>query len=55
MGESIILITVIASALLTPFFNYMMHSRCIRIKTCCIECEREILDEKKNNNNANNN
>ena len=55
MSESIILITVIASALLNPFLNYMIHSRCTRIKTCCIECDREIIEDDNNNNNNNNN
>jgi len=59
MTESIILITVIASALLNPFLNYLVNSRCSKIKCCCIECDREVLSElqdleknkKKNNNN----
>jgi len=56
MGElSVILITVIASSLLNPFLNYMIHSRCTRIKTCCMECDREVLDENKNKNNDNDN
>ena len=59
MSESVILITIIASALLNPFLNYMVNSRCSKIKCCCIECDREVLSElqeleenkKKNNNN----
>lgn len=59
MSESIILITIIASALLNPFLNYLVNSRCSKIKCCCIECDREVLSElqdleenkKKNNNN----
>jgi len=47
MSESVILITVIASALLSPFLNYMIHSRCSRIKCGCIECDREVLDESQ--------
>ena len=57
MSESIILITVIASALLNPFLNYLVNSRCSKIKCFCIECNREVLAElqnleenKKNNN-----
>ena len=45
MGESIILITVIASALLNPFLNYLVNSRCSKIKCCCMECDREVLNE----------
>ena len=59
MSETVILITVIASALLNPFLNYLVNSRCSKIKMCCIECDREVLDEhhdlqqsnKKNNDN----
>jgi hypothetical protein len=56
MSNSVILITVIASALLSPFLNYMIHSRCSRIKCGCIECDREVLEPDnqtqipKNNN-----
>jgi hypothetical protein len=45
MSESIILITIIASALLNPFLNYLVNSRCSKIKCCCIECDREVLNE----------
>ena len=45
MSESIILITIIASALLNPFLNYLVNSRCSKIKCCCIECDREVLSE----------
>jgi len=59
MSETVILITVISSALLTPFLNYLYNSRCRTVSCCCINCEREVLDEnhdlqesrKKNNNN----
>ena len=54
MSESVILITVIASALLAPFLNYLVHSRCSRIKCCCIECDREVL-EQDNEQKAENN
>ena len=55
MSESIILITVIASALLNPFLNYLVNSRCTKIKCCCIECDRDVLDENKNKDNNDNN
>lgn len=51
MSESVILITVIASALLTPFLNYIIHSRCTRIKTPCMECDREVLEDNENKQN----
>ena len=44
MSESVILITVIASALLTPFLNYLMHSRCSHINCWGIECTREVAE-----------
>ena len=56
MGElTVVLITVIASSLLNPFLNYMISSRCTHIKTCCIECTREVLDENENKNKNKNN
>jgi hypothetical protein len=45
MSESIILITVIATALLNPILTYLVNSRCSKIKCCCIECDREVLNE----------
>lgn len=45
MGESIILITVIATALLNPILTYLINSRCSKIKCCCIECDREVLQD----------
>tara|TARA_Y100001937_G_C7106188_1_gene325124 strand:- start:67 stop:261 length:195 start_codon:yes stop_codon:yes gene_type:complete len=62
MAESIILFTVIASTILNPFLNYLVNSRCSKIKCCCLECDREVFAEiqdleenkKKKNNNVNN-
>jgi len=48
MSETIILITVIASALLNPVLTYLVNSRCSKIKCCCIECDREVLNELNN-------
>jgi len=44
----VVLITVIASALINPLLNYLVHSRCSKIKCCCIECEREVIDLEDN-------
>lgn len=44
----VVLITVIASALLNPLLNYLIHSRCSRIKCCCMECDREVIDLEDN-------
>lgn len=57
MSESVILITVIASALLNPLLSYLIHSRCNHIECCCISCDRDVMDmeergearKKKNN------
>lgn len=48
MSETIILITIISSALLSPFLNYLYNSRCKKITCCCINCEREIVDNDNN-------
>ena len=50
MSETVILITVISSAILSPFLNYLYNSRCRKISCCCINCEREIVDNDNNNN-----
>jgi len=47
MSETIILITVISSAILSPFLNYLYNSRCKKISCCCINCEREIVDNNE--------
>lgn len=46
-SETIILITVISSALLSPFLNYLYNSRCHRIKCLCLECDRTINEDPK--------
>jgi hypothetical protein len=50
MSETVILITVISSALLSPFLAYLYNSRCHHIKFCCgcMECDRTITDEDSN-------
>jgi len=50
MSETIILITVIATALLNPLLTYLVNSRCSKIKCCCIECDREVLQEDLSDN-----
>ena len=47
MSETVILITVISSAILSPFLNYLYNSRCKKIYCCCINCEREIVDNNE--------
>jgi hypothetical protein len=47
MSNTIILVTVISSALLSPFLSYLYSSRCHRIKCACIECDRTIVHDDK--------
>lgn len=47
MSNTIILVTVISSALLSPFLSYLYSSRCHRIKCCCMECDRTIVNDKE--------
>ncbi len=51
MSESVILFAIISSTLLSPILNYLVHSRCSRINCWGCECDREILEDNKNNNN----
>tara|TARA_R100000742_G_C4177350_1_gene13628 strand:- start:233 stop:415 length:183 start_codon:yes stop_codon:yes gene_type:complete len=41
------LIVVIANLILQPLLQYLLHSRCSRIKCCGIECDREVLKNKE--------
>lgn len=45
MSESVILFAVIGTALLNPILNYLVNSRCSKIRCCCLECDREVLPE----------
>jgi len=47
MSNTVILITVISSALISPFLSYLYNSRCHRIKCGCIECDRTIVNENE--------
>ena len=51
VSESILIITIIGSALVSPILNYLYNSRCHRIKMCCIECDRTLLDEVNEDDN----
>jgi len=42
--DSYTLIVVISNMILTPFFNYLLHSRCTKIDMCCLHCKREIME-----------
>jgi len=47
--EDTTLIVVIANLILQPLLQYLLHSRCSRIKCCGIECDREVLKNKEEN------
>ena len=48
--QSIILITVIANMLVQPIIQYMLHSRCSKVKCCfgCVDLEREVEQTEEN-------
>ena len=58
MSETVILITVISSALISPLLSFLYSSRCTFIKCCCLECHRKLRDEDQeedlDNNKINN-
>ena len=45
--EDTTLIVVIANLIIQPLLQYLLHSRCSRIKCCGIECDREVLKSKE--------
>jgi len=45
--QDITLISVLANLIFQPLLQYLIHSRCSHIKMCCIECDREILKSKE--------
>ena len=45
--EDTTLYVVIANMLLTPFLQYLLHSRCSRVDICCIHCERDVIKSKE--------
>lgn len=50
------LITLIGalSACIGVVFSYCIKSRCKNIKTCCISCDRDVIEIKKENIEINN-
>ena len=48
--QSVILITVIANMLVQPIIQYLLHSRCSKVKCCfgLIDLEREVLEPEEN-------
>jgi hypothetical protein len=42
------------SAVLGVIFTYCIKSRCRNIKTCCISCDRDVINIKKENIELNN-
>jgi len=45
--QDIILISVLANLIFQPLLQYLLHSRCSKIKCCGIECDREVLKSKE--------
>lgn len=47
--NSIILITVIANLLVQPIIQYLLHSRCSKVKCCfgCVDLERTVIEEEE--------
>tara|TARA_R110002020_G_scaffold449965_1_gene663315 strand:- start:448 stop:633 length:186 start_codon:yes stop_codon:yes gene_type:complete len=41
------LIVVIANLIIQPLLQYLLHSRCRRISCFGVECEREVLKSKE--------
>ena len=42
------------SAVLGVVFSYFIRSRCKNIKCCCIACDRDVIEVKKENIQINN-
>jgi hypothetical protein len=45
--EDTTLYIVIANMLLTPFLQYLLHSRCSSVDIGCIHCTRDVLKSKE--------
>jgi hypothetical protein len=43
----IVLITSISNLILQPILQYMLNSRCTHIQMGCIQCDRELKQDKK--------
>ena len=41
------LVVVIANLIIQPLLQYLLHSRCRRISCFGVECEREVLKSKE--------
>ena len=46
--DSVILITVVANLIFQPLIQYLLHSRCSKVKCCfgCLDLERSVPEEK---------
>lgn len=44
--EDTTLYVVIANLIVTPFLQYLLHSRCSQVDICCIHCTRDVLHTK---------
>ena len=41
------LYVVIANLIVTPFLQYLLHSRCSEVSIGCIHCKRDVLHTKE--------
>ncbi len=47
VSEGFILAIVgVASGLCGAFLSFLLKSRCSKIKMCCVECERNVIEAK---------
>ena len=49
LSDEVVIILIsgtICSMILVRTLNCLVKSRCSRIKTCCGECEREVISER---------
>lgn len=47
VSESFILAIVgVFSGIAGAFLSFLLKSRCAKIKCCCVECERNVIDAK---------
>ena len=52
-GAEVVAIISVSVGGLATLLSTCFHSRCTKISTPCISCERQVLDEKENKENTN--
>jgi len=51
-GAEVVAIISVSAGALTTLLSTCFHSRCTKINTPCINCERQIIEEENKENNA---